>query len=92
MANLLSMAKVNSVHTLHQSGHSNREIARLLGIDRAAVGKYAQEFQNQPNAPTGERPHEAEAPHRSGPASSCLAFCEIILAKLDAGLSANPTA
>ena len=53
MANRLSMAKVNSIQTLHQAGHSNREIARLLGIDRGTVGKYVRELENQPNAPTG---------------------------------------
>lgn len=90
MANLLSMAKVNSVHTLHQSGHSNREIARLLGIDRATVGKYVREFQNQPNAPTGNTPQEKEeSPHLSGPASACQVFREVIEKKLAAGLSAK---
>ncbi len=90
MANQLSMAKVNSVHTLHQSGHSNREIARLLGIDRATVGRYVHELQNQPNAPTGETPQEREgSPHRSGPASGCQPFDEVIQAKLEKGLSAR---
>ena len=37
MANRLSMATIHSVETLHRSGHSNREIARLLGIDRGSV-------------------------------------------------------
>ena len=84
------MAKVNSVHTLHQSGHSNREIARLLGIDRATVGKYVHELQNQPNAPSGETPQEREgSPHRSGPISGCQPFLQIIEAKLDQGLSAR---
>ncbi len=32
MSNRLSMAKINSIETLHQSGHSNRAIARLLGV------------------------------------------------------------
>ena len=90
MANLLSMAKVNSIHNLHLSGHSNREIARLLSIDRATVGKYVQELQNQPNAPTGKTAQEKdESPHRSGPASECQPFREVILAKLQAGLSAK---
>lgn len=90
MANLLSMAKVNSVHSLHLSGHSNRQIARLLGIDRATVGRYVQEFQNQPNAPTGKSPQVGEeSPHRSGPSSDCQPFGEIILGKLEKGLSAK---
>jgi transposase len=90
MSNHLSMAKVNSVHTLHASGHSNREIARLLGIDRTTVGKYVQQLQNQPNAPTGETPQERDdSPHQSGPTSCCQPFREIIQAKLDQGLSAK---
>ena len=32
--NQLSMASIQSIETLHRSGHSNREIARILGIDR----------------------------------------------------------
>ena len=84
------MAKVNSIHTLHQSGHSNREIARLLGIDRATVGKYVQELQNQPNAPTGNSTDPSlDSPHQAGPRSDCEPFRETILTKLEAGLSAK---
>jgi len=42
MANRLSMAKINAIQTLHQSGHSNRKIAKLLGVDRGSVGKFVQ--------------------------------------------------
>ena len=83
MANRLSMAKVNSIRTLHESGHSNREIARLLGIDRGAVGKHVRERQNRPNAPPGSEPHS------SGPESDCEPFRELILGKLEMGLSAR---
>ena len=90
MANQLSMAKVNSIHTLHQSGHSNRQIAKLLGIDRATVGKYVAELQNQPNAPTGDLANALpSSPHQAGPKSDCEPFRETILGKLDAGLSAK---
>jgi len=34
MPHRLSMAKIHSIETLYASGHSNREIARLLGVDR----------------------------------------------------------
>ena len=37
---LISMAKIHSIATLHGNGHSNREIARLLGIDRGTVNRY----------------------------------------------------
>jgi hypothetical protein len=40
MANRLSMAKVNAILSLHQSDHSNRRTAKLLGVNREAVGKY----------------------------------------------------
>ena len=91
MANHTSMAKVNSIHTLHRSGHSNRQIAKLLGIDRSTVAKYVRQLQNQPNAPPGESPPTAPtgSPHRSGPKSSCEPFRDTILAKLQAGLSAK---
>jgi len=60
MSNQLSMAKVHSIATLHDSGHSNREIARLLGVDRGTVNKYVRQRkegsasgQNRPNPQTG---------------------------------------
>ena len=77
------MAKVNSIQTLHQSGHSNREIARLLGIDRGTVGKFVRELENRPNAPTGS------ASHAPGPESDCERFRDLIIGKLERGLSAR---
>jgi transposase len=53
MANRLSMAKVNAILSLHRSGHSNRRIAKLLGVDRETVGKYVEAAENQPSAPIG---------------------------------------
>ena len=44
MSNRLSMAKINSIESLHQSGHSNREIAHLLGVDRGAVNRYVRQL------------------------------------------------
>ena len=40
MANQLKMAAINSILTLHKSGKSQREIARLLGVHRETVAKY----------------------------------------------------
>jgi DNA-binding MarR family transcriptional regulator len=37
MPNQLSMASIQSIETLHLSGHLNREIAQILDIDRSAV-------------------------------------------------------
>ena len=55
MANRLTMAEIDTILTLHTTGHSNREIADLLGVNRETVGKYVArcKAQNQPNAPTG---------------------------------------
>jgi len=55
MANRLSMAEIDTILTLHNSGHSHREIALLLGMNRETVGKHLAraKAQNQPNAPTG---------------------------------------
>lgn len=43
MAKQLSMGQINSILTLHQSGHSNRRIAELLGVHRETVAKYLAE-------------------------------------------------
>ena len=55
MAKRLTMAEVDTILTLHKAGHSNREIAALLGVNRETVGKHLARVkaQNQPNAPTG---------------------------------------
>ncbi len=119
MPNRLSMAKINSIETLHRSGHSNREIARLLAIDRGTVNKYIQQLkraaENQPDPQTGSgaatgsesRPDPQnenllsaaqmcqlaeelaaeEPPVRNGPRNLCDPYREIILEKLDQGLS-----
>ena len=94
MANHLSMANIQAIAALHQSGHSNRHIARVLGINRETVGKYvaklkAQAAQNQPNPQTGsgEQQPVSESTATAGPVSSCEPFREQIIAWLDAGLS-----
>lgn len=135
MANQLTMARINAILTLHQSGHSRRAIARMLGIHRDTVARHL--AQNRPNAPTGsetisEAVARAEAGGRkagpthddaaeagrsqardaaakidgsttgpadgsgtvvavgkSGPASGCAAFRDVIVAKMEAGLSAQ---
>jgi transposase len=55
VANRLTMATVSAILALHRSGHSNRKIARLLGVHRETVAEYvrAAELQNRPKAPTG---------------------------------------
>jgi len=110
MANRLTMAKVNAIVTLHQSKHSNRQIAKLLGINRETVGKYVNglKAQNRPNAPTGselasggggpppatesqpatESPPTTENQAATGPDSDCEPFRDLILEKIEQGLSA----
>src|SRR4029078_10984404 len=92
MANRLTMAKVNAILSLHQSGHSNRRIAKLLGVDRETVGKYVEAAENQPNAPTGST-HSLPPISASGlsvptgPPSTCDPYRELIQAKLEQRLS-----
>ena len=53
MSNCLSMATVQSIEALHRSGHSNREIARLLSIDRGAVNNRVRQIRSESQAPEG---------------------------------------
>jgi IS30 family transposase len=68
MANRLSMAKIHSIRTLHESKYSNREIARLLGVDRGTVNGYVRELkaQNRPDPHTGDsKPSQTRKPGRA---------------------------
>jgi hypothetical protein len=89
MANHLSMANLQAIAALHRSGHSNRHIARVLGVNRETVGKYFSELQNQPNSQTGsgDPPPGPATISNAGPVSSCEPFREQIIAWLEAGLS-----
>lgn len=95
MANHLSMANQQAIAALHRSGHTNRHIARVLGINRETVGKYVRELQIQPNPQTGTTPQLGSDNHsitaiplvKAGPLSSCEPFRGHIICGLDAGLS-----
>ncbi len=151
MSNRTSMAKLQSIETLHKSNHSNREIARLLGMDRGTVNAYVRRLkaaqanenrpdpqtradQNRPNPQTGSSEDQADknrpnpqtgadqnrpnpqtgpledqadqnrpdpqtglgilvtevlaaVPECSGPKSLCEPYRELILEKLNQGLS-----
>lgn len=77
MARQLTMAQQSTIHTLHQSGHSNREIARLTGVHRETVGKYL----SADGVP-------AKPDHRvCGPKNQCEPLREVILEMLAQGLS-----
>ena len=73
MSNRLSMSKIHSIETLHQSGHSNREIARLLSVDRRTVNAYVRRLKGQnrpdpqnPEAGVSDSAPQAEIQNRSG--------------------------
>ncbi len=50
MANVLKMAKVHSIQTLHARGWSQRRIARELGVHRETVARYVQLARHRPRA------------------------------------------
>jgi transposase len=79
MVRQLKMADVTTIRTLSESGHSNRDISRLTGIHRETVAKYV-----GTHAPEPAKPDHRVPP---GPANACEPFRELILSKLDAGLS-----
>ena len=51
MARRLKMAEVTTILTLHASGHSHREIARLVGVHRETVARYVAEGDSKPAKP-----------------------------------------
>ena len=101
MANQLKMAEVQAVLSLARNGWSNRQIARQLGIHRETVGRYlrlAAAGDSKPaSAPlgsdgaSGASPAAAVGPKAMllGPISAAHCWREVILEKLEAGLSAR---
>lgn len=82
MSNKLGVAMINSIISLKRRNCSNREIARILGVYRGTVNRYVSGFrknQNQPNPRSGA----------SGPPSKCEVHHDVILKKLETGLSAQ---
>lgn len=79
MTNQLKMAEIDSIVTLHKAGHSQREIARLLSIDRGTVAKYL-------SRQSGSKPAKPDHRVTRGPSSACEPFRDTILSKLEAGL------
>ena len=77
MARRLSMGQIKSILTLHASGHSNRAIAELLGINRETVARYLANARADPAKPD----HRA----RPGPRNACEPFRELIISKLEQG-------
>jgi len=63
MAKRLTMAEIDTILTLHNTGKSNREIAALLGKDRETIGRHLEraKAQIQPIAPTGNSSDDANS-------------------------------
>jgi transposase len=80
MANQLKMAEAQAILALAQSGCSNRQIARQLGIHRETVGRHLRLSDAGDSKP-------ASAP--LGSVSAAAPWREVIVQKLEAGLSAQ---
>lgn len=103
MANQLKVAKVLSIKSLHAQGWSQRRIARELGVNRETVARYLRTQSRPAKAPLGsEDSKPAKAPPGScdvaggtgssslpGSRSACEPFREVILSKLEQGLTAQ---
>lgn len=105
VANRLSMDKSLAIQNLRAAGYSERRIAQTLGISRGAVRRHlAAHAPNSTkaqtgSAQTGDMPNSTKAqtgshapPADSQPtasASTCEPFREVILEKLQLGLSAK---
>ena len=93
MSKTLKEAMKQSIYTLLEGGnHSHRKIAKLLGINRKTVDKYARRyFENGPIPPTGTDLQNGPVPPIgfSGRKSSCLPYHDIIVKWLESGLTAK---
>ena len=81
MAKQLSMGQKNSIVALHNSGHSNRKIAKLLGVNRDTVAKYVAQ-----TAQAETDPAKPDHRVRPGPTNACEPFRDFIISKLEQGL------
>lgn len=87
MSRRLKMAVITAIESLCRSGYSNRKISKVLGVHRDTVAKYVARFRNRPNAPTGSEGSKVRG--SPGPESLCAPFRDLIVAKLEQGLSAQ---
>jgi len=82
MANSIKVATRDAILGLLGQGWSERRVARELGVNRRTVRRYARLAAGSQSAPN-------PTPPSSGPESSCEPFREVVLAKLEAGLTAQ---
>jgi transposase len=80
MTRELKMAEIDAILTLHRSGHSQREIARMLGMNRETVARHISQR-------VGPKPAKPDHRVRPGPASACDALRDIIVQKWEQGLT-----
>ena len=100
MANQLKMATRNAIIVLWRRGWSHRRIARELGVHRETVSRYVKHAreEDEPAKPakvtpgteaaSGSKPAKV-TPGNTSARSKCESFRQIIIDKLDMGLSAQ---
>src|SRR3984893_910137 len=79
MSNVLTVSLQATIYSLHDRGWSRRRIARELGIDRETVGRYL----------LLAKPAISTAGTVAGRKSQCEPLAEVIMAKVEVGLSAQ---
>src|SRR6516225_495440 len=79
MSNVLKVSLLAAIYSLHDKGWSRRRIARELGLNRETVGRYLRLA--KPAISTTGPP--------AGRKSQCEPSAEVILAKVEVGLSAQ---
>ena len=102
MANQLKMALVHSILTLYGHGWSCRRIARELGVHRETVGRCVSRSADEPrpasapigsalsgNAPIGIEPSKPASNAPTGSPSVAGPWRQVIIEKLDQGLTAQ---
>ena len=93
MSNVLTVSLQATIYSLHDRGWSRRRIARELGIDRETVGRYL--LLAKPAISTGAegtceaKPAISTAGKNIGRKSQCEPLAEVIMAKVEVGLSAQ---
>src|SRR5271166_1334375 len=94
MSNSLKVSLRTTIYSLSDRGWSRRRIARELGIDRETVGRYLREAKPAISTAgfgeTGEvKPAISTAGNGVGRKSQCEPLAEVIMAKVEVGLSAQ---
>lgn len=82
MTNYIKVAMRDAILGLLGQGWSERRVARELGVNRRTVRRYARLGRDGQSAPN-------PTPPSSGPESSCEPLREVVLGKLEAGLTAQ---